>query len=77
VFREALGLHRSDAAWLRDALLDAARSDEASLIAEGAWGAHRRLDAAIRRQGKSAVARTIWIVRTGESVPRFVTCWVL
>jgi hypothetical protein len=21
--------------------------------------------------------RMIWIVRTGESVPRFVTCWVL
>jgi hypothetical protein len=31
----------------------------------------------IRRQGKSAVVRTIWIVRTGESMPRFVTCWVL
>jgi hypothetical protein len=45
----------------------------AALIAAGHW----RLDAAIRRQGNSAVVRTIWIVRTGESVPRFVTCWVL
>lgn len=35
-----------------------------------------RLDVAIRRQGKGAVVRTIWIVRTGESIPRFVTCWV-
>jgi hypothetical protein len=77
VFREALGLQRSDAAWLRDILLEAARSSEASSIALAPWGTHWRLDATIRRQGKSAVVRTIWIVRTGESAPRFVTCWVL
>jgi hypothetical protein len=38
VFREALGLQQSDAAWLRDALLEAARSGEASPIAEDLWG---------------------------------------
>jgi hypothetical protein len=37
----------------------------------------QRRDAAIRRQGKSVVVRTIWIVRTGEIAPTFVTCWVL
>jgi hypothetical protein len=36
-----------------------------------------RLDASYGDMKKSAVVRTIWIVRTGESVPRFVTCWVL
>jgi hypothetical protein len=77
VFREALDLQRTDASWLRDALLDAARSGEAFQIAADAWGTHWRLDAAIRRQGKNAVVRAIWIVRTGERVPRFVTCWVL
>jgi hypothetical protein len=76
VFREALGLQRSDAAWLRDVLLEAARSSEASPVAVDSWGTHWRLDVAIRRQRKSAVVRSIWIVRTGESVPRFVTCWV-
>ena len=77
VFREALGLERSDASWLRGALLEAARSGEAIQVAEDAWGTQRRLDATIKRQGKSAVVRTIWIVRAGESVPRLVTCWVL
>jgi len=77
VFREALDLQRSDAGWLRGVLLEAARSSEAFQIAEYAWGSHWRLDATIRRQGKSAVVRTIWIVRTGESMPRFVSCWVL
>jgi hypothetical protein len=77
VFREALDLQHSNAAWLRNVLLEAAHSNEASPIAVDHWGTHWRLDATIRRQGKSAVVRTIWIVRTGESVPRFVTCWVL
>ncbi len=77
VFREALGIQRSDGPWLRDILLEAARSGEASPIATDPWGTHWRLDATIGRQGKSAVVRTIWIMRTGESEPRFVTCWVL
>ncbi|WP_442868523.1 DUF6883 domain-containing protein [Bradyrhizobium sp. CCBAU 51627] len=77
VFREALGLQRSDASWLRDALLEAAQSSEAFLDGEGPWGTHWRLDTTVRRQGKSVVVRTIWIIRTGERVPRFVTCWVL
>ena len=67
VFREALDLLRSDASWLREALLEAARSGEASPIAVNPWRTHWRLDATIRRQGKSAVVRMIWIVRTGES----------
>ena len=77
VFREALDLQRTDASWLRDALLDAAHSGEAFQIAADAWGTHWRLDTAIRRQGKNAVVRTIWIVQTGESAPRFITSWVL
>jgi hypothetical protein len=77
VFREALDLQRSDAAWLRGTLLEVAHSAEAFQDGEDAWGTHWRLDANVRRQGKSAVVRTIWIVRTGESVPRFVACWVL
>jgi len=58
-------------------LLEAARFNEASQGGVQDWGTHWRLDVAVTRQGKSAVVRTIWIVRAGESVPRFVTCWVL
>ena len=77
VFREALGLQQSDAAWLRDVLLEAARSGHAVQLTTDAWGTHWCVDATITRQGRSAVVRTIWIVRTGEDVPRLVTCWVL
>jgi hypothetical protein len=78
VFRDALGLNRNrgDAEWLRDVLLEAARSGEVAEAGKDAWGTYWRLDASIGRQGKSAVIRSIGIVRTGESVPRFVTCWV-
>ena len=77
VFHEALELERGDAAWLRDVLLEAARSSEAKQVAADAWGIYWRVDATIRRQGKSAVVRTVCIVRSGEDIPRFVTCWVL
>jgi hypothetical protein len=77
VFREALSIQRGDASWLRDVLLEAARSGEAVQDGEDAWGTCWRVDATIGRQRRSAVVRTIWIVRFGGSVPRFVTCWVL
>jgi hypothetical protein len=31
----------------------------------------------VERHGRRAVVTTIWIVRAGETAPRFVTCWVL
>lgn len=77
VFRQALGLQQNDAAWLRDALLEATARGFAEPVATDAWGTHWRLDVTLRRHRKSVVVRTLWIVRTGENVSRFVTCWVL
>lgn len=77
VFRDSLDLQRRGAAWLRRVLLEAACTGDALKVGEDAWGTQWRVDATIRRQRKSAVVRTIWIIRTGESAPRFVTCWVL
>ena len=77
VFREALGLQQSDAAWLRNVLLEAARLGQAAQLTTDTWGTHWCVDTTITRQGRSPVVRTIWIARTGEQVPRLVTCWVL
>jgi hypothetical protein len=77
VFLQALGLQQNDAAWLRDALLEASAGGFAEAVATNAWGTHWRLDVTVRRHRRNAVVRTLWIVRTGEDVPRFVTCWVL
>ena len=77
VFRQTLGLERLDAGWLRECLLEAARHGEALCVAVDAWGVYWRIDTTLQRQGRSAVVRTIWIVRVGENAPSFVTCWVL
>jgi len=77
VFREVLDLQRRDAIWLRDILLDGVRSHQASQVSSDVWGTYWRCDVGIDRQGKSAMVRTIWILRTGENMPRFVTCWAL
>ena len=77
VFRETLGIDRDDAAWLRSEVLNAVRHCEAAELVRDEFGARWRVDVALGRQNCRVVIRTLWIVRTGEQVPRFVTCWVL
>ena len=77
VFREALGLGRSDAGWLREVLLNGSRHGEAVELAGDNLGIRWRIDVPVARHGKRVVVRTIWMTRSGETAPRFVTCWVL
>ncbi|MEJ2379195.1 MAG: hypothetical protein P8Y71_28665 [Pseudolabrys sp.] len=77
VFRTALGIERRDAAWLRETFLDAARDKDAVALEGDALGTRWRIDVSVSRQNRQIVVRTVWIVRTGEDFPRFVTCWVL
>jgi len=77
VFREALGLKQIDAQWLRQALLDGLRQEDAFELARDDLGVRFRVDVGLARHGKRVVVRTIWMVRSGEELPRFVTCWVL
>jgi hypothetical protein len=77
VFREALGVSRADAAWLRDVLLKGAVDFDAFPLQTDEFGSRWRVDVPIARQAKAGVVRTIWIVLAGETSPRFVTCWVL
>jgi hypothetical protein len=77
LFRESLGLTRDDGHWLRHVILDAIGAREAIALATDQFGVRWRADVPVSRHGKSAVVRTVWIVRAGENTPRFVTCWVL
>jgi hypothetical protein len=76
VFREALGINRTDARWLREVLLEGAQSCEAIELETDTYGSRWRIDVPITRHGTSTMVRTLWIVKTGEDTPRFVTCWV-
>ena len=77
VFHQALGISRSDAPWLREVLLDGVRSREAVRLDADDFGSRWQVDVTVARHGRSAVIRTIWNIRAGESAPRFVTSWVL
>jgi hypothetical protein len=77
VFREALGVTQSDSSWLRSSLLAALPNAEALELASDGFGRRWRIDVLVARQGKSVMVRMAWIVPTGETAPRFVTCWVL
>ena len=77
VFWDSLSLTGHDALWLREALIQGLKAGDAELQASDRFGTRWRDDITLRRQGASAVVRTIWIIRTGEQQPRLVTCWVV
>jgi hypothetical protein len=77
VFRDSLDMGRADASDLRARLLYAAANEAATPLPGDAWGDRWQIDVTVSRQGRRAVLRTVWIVRSGDEIPRFVTCWVL
>jgi hypothetical protein len=77
VFAEALGLTAEHAAELRDALLDAVRTNEAAFFERDDFGDRYRLDFLLDRLDRRATVRSLWIVKRGEDFPRFVSCYVL
>jgi hypothetical protein len=77
VFPDSLGMGQADATELRALLLYAAAHETAIPLPGDAWGDRWQIDVPIARQGRRAVVRSIWIFRSGERTPRFVTCWIL
>jgi hypothetical protein len=77
VFRDSLGIGQPEAADLRAHLLFAAGHEAATRLSSDLWGDRWQIDVSVARQGRRAVVRTMWIVRRGEQIPRFVTCWVV
>lgn len=77
VFASRLGLTASDADFLRHRLEDAARSIPLQTVRSDAFGERMLLDFTLTTETGSAVIRSGWILRPGERVLRFVTCYVL
>jgi hypothetical protein len=77
VFRNALGIDGSHCEWLCDVLRRALGEQDAEVVASDRYGVRWRIDAPVTRADKNVIVRMIWITRTGETSPRFVTCWVL
>src|SRR5436309_2476323 len=77
VFAAALGITAADANLLRDALLAAAKNQEARLTDADQYGARYVLEFTMLGPAGSARVRSRWIIRTDEDFPRLATCFVV
>lgn len=77
VFASVLGLTSADAEFLRDELLRAAREGDAITSGSDEYGVRYTLDFEMGRGNRRATIRSAWIVRTGETIPRLASCYVL
>jgi hypothetical protein len=68
---------QEDSDFLREALLAAAREADARSSGANAYGERYVVDFEIFRQGRTVNIRSLWIVLTGENLPRLTTCYVL
>ncbi len=77
VFVTALGITADDAEELRQAILSAVLTEDATPTERDEYGQRFVVDFLMRRHGKEAVVRSSWIIRRGEDVPRLTSCYVL
>jgi hypothetical protein len=77
VFQSALGLTAAHTALLRDALLAAARTEEATAGEADVYGQRYVIDFNFAGPAGAGRIRSTWIVRNGEDFPRLTTCYVL
>ena len=73
----SFGIRDTDAEELRDALISAARDEEARPGDANPYGQRYVVDFDLVRQGKTMKIRSTWIVRVDEDLPRLTSCYVL
>ena len=76
VFASALGLTADHAEELREALLEAARTQEATPTDEDVYGRRYVIDFTMSGPLGEARVRSSWIIREGEDFPRLTSCYV-
>jgi hypothetical protein len=77
VFAAVLGIAAEDAHQLRLAILEAAKTNEATKTSQDQYGQRYVLDFTMNGPGGQAQVRSSWIVRTSEDFPRLTSCYVL
>ena len=77
LFQALTGLNRDNAGLLVDALREAAASGDAAVGKVDRYGRRHVIDFEFTGPNGTAMIRSAWIVRTRESVPRLVTCYIL
>ena len=76
LFQTLMGLNRGNSALLLDALSTAAATGDAVVGKRDEHGCRYVIDFECEGPRGTAMIRSAWIVRTGEEVPRLVTCYI-
>jgi hypothetical protein len=77
VFKLVLGMTEDESAALARALQQVAAEGDAEPGTSDSYGSRYIIDFDLEHEGRTATVRSCWIVLTGETAPRFVTCYVL
>ena len=77
LFATVLGLTTKDADRLIDALRQAAVSHDVTVGKCDSYGQRYIIDFGFKGRTRTAVIRSAWIIRTYETVPRLVTCYII
>jgi hypothetical protein len=77
VYLAALGMTEADSEELRAVLAGAAIEGDATIGTIDEYGTRYIIDFELKRGERSAEIRSCWIVRKGETFPRYVTSYVL
>ncbi|MCZ8282576.1 MAG: hypothetical protein O9286_10085 [Aquidulcibacter sp.] len=77
VFKSALRIGLAEVAVLRSALLDAARKQTPNFIRQDKFGRHYAIVFKLTYGTKSAFVRSLWVIRTGDDVAKFVSAFVV
>jgi hypothetical protein len=75
-FQAALGFRAEHAEVLAQALLRAAREQDATVVGDDEFGQRFMIECAVRGPRGIGQVRSFWIIRRGEDFPRLVTCYV-
>jgi hypothetical protein len=77
VFQAALGLTAADAEWLRERIIEAIQTTDATEQTPSDFGRRYVVDFTVTTRTGSAPVRTAWMVRNGEDFPRLTSCYVI
>lgn len=77
VFAASLGLTADDAEFLKDILLEAVQTEDATLGEQDEYGQRYTVDTTVITEAGMAVVRSGWILRTDDDIPHLTTCFVV
>ena len=76
VFKRKLGITSADSIELMNLLIDTVKNNDAIESFSDKFGKRFYIDLDIERLNYNATVRSIWIVRSDEDFPRFISCYV-